>query len=187
MMSAEAPLKAALRCEPLPGFEPEIGRWLWALEEVRRATLTHVEAIDQQTLDWSGTDGADNSIGTLLYHIALVEMSWLFMDIFEGELPEVVRADFPYDMADGSGGLARVEAVTLEDHLRRLRRSRAVFLDALRGFSLEEWRRPRSPADVEYHVTPEWAVFHLIEHEAAHAAQVAAMKRRAERYFASGR
>jgi hypothetical protein len=45
--------------------------------------------LDQQTLDWQGLDRSENSIGSLLYHIALVEMSWLFMDLLEDELPAV--------------------------------------------------------------------------------------------------
>jgi hypothetical protein len=45
--------------------------------------------LDQQTLDWQGLDRSENSIGSLLYHIALVEMSWLFMDLLEEELPAV--------------------------------------------------------------------------------------------------
>lgn len=62
------------------GYVPEIGRWLWAMNEVRRRTLRLVDALDQRVLDWEGPDGRENAIGTLLYHIALVEMSWLFMD-----------------------------------------------------------------------------------------------------------
>ena len=59
------------------GYVPEIGRWLWAMNEVRRRTLRLVDALDQRVLDWEGPDGRENAIGTLLYHIALVEMSWV--------------------------------------------------------------------------------------------------------------
>ena len=83
----------------LSGYEPEIGRWLWAMEEVRRRTLDLVKGLDQQTLDWEGPDGRENAIGSLLYHIALVEMSWLFLDILEQDLPPPVKADLPHEMA----------------------------------------------------------------------------------------
>jgi len=59
-----------LQIDPLPGYEPEVGRWLWALEEVRRRTLRLVEGLDQRTLDWEGPDGRENAIGSLLYHIS---------------------------------------------------------------------------------------------------------------------
>jgi uncharacterized damage-inducible protein DinB len=174
-----------LQVAALPGFDPEIGRWLWALEEVRRGTLKAVEGLSQQILDWDGDDGQENSVGSLLYHIALVETSWLYMDIFEQDLPAEVKPDFPYDMADSERNLARVRGVPLADHIARLDRSRKRFLEALHGMSLNDWRRLRSPGDVEYHVTPEWAVFHLIEHEAGHAFQIRSMKRRARRALAS--
>ena len=81
--------------------------------------------------------------------------------------------------------MARVLGVPLADHLGRLERSRAIFLDAFRGMSLDDWRRLRAPGDVDYHVTPEWAVFHLVEHEAGHAFQISALKARSARFFAT--
>lgn len=43
---------------PVPAQDPEIGRWLWAMEEVRRRrTLKLVTGLDQRTLDWEGPDG----------------------------------------------------------------------------------------------------------------------------------
>lgn len=164
----------------LPGYEPDIGRWLWALEAVRRRTLDVVNGLDQRTLDWEGPDGRENAIGSLLYHIALVEMSWLFMDIQERDFPASVKADFPHEMAT-EGRITPVTSVPLAEHVGRLTRSRSVFLEAFRGMSLDDWERLRSPEDAGYTVTPAWAVFHLVEHEAAHAAQISATKARAAR------
>ncbi|MGQ0548348.1 MAG: DinB family protein [Armatimonadota bacterium] len=170
----------------LPGYDSEIGRWLWALEDVRRRrTLKLVKGLDQRTLDWEGPDGLENAIGSLLYHIAAVEMSWLFMDVLQQDFPTTVKADFPHDVRDAAGRLTRVLRLSLADHTGRLERSRAVFLAAFRGMSREDWSRLRSPADVDYQVTPEWAVFHLVEHEAGHAFQISALKARAARHFVS--
>lgn len=171
---------------PLQGYEPEIGRWLWMLQEVRRRTLRLVEGLDQRTLDWEGPDGWENAIGSLLYHIAAVELGWLFFDIFgEQDFPADLKPEFPHDLADSSGHLTRVPGVALSEHLRRLELSRNMFLDKVRLISIEEWRRLRRPPDdVDYDVTPEWAVFHLVEHEAGHAFQISSLKRRAARFFA---
>ncbi len=166
----------------VPGYEPEIGRWLWAMQEVRRQTLTLAANLDQAALEWRGPDGRENAIGTLLYHIALVETSWLFLDILEEvEFPASVKADFPFDMGSVEGGLTAVSGVALDEHLGRLERSRTVFLDAFRGMTLDDWRRSRSPDGVDYEVTPAWAVFHLVEHEASHAGQIGALKARHRR------
>lgn len=154
------------------------------MEQVRRRTLELVSRLDQETLDWEGPDGMENAIGSLLYHIALVEMSWLFLDIFEKDFPPEVKADFQHEMADAEGRLTRVPGVPLADHLGRLERSRAIFLEKFRAISPGEWRRLRHPSDVDYAVTPEWTVFHLIEHEAGHAFQISALKARSTRLFA---
>lgn len=173
---------------PLQGYESEIGRWLWMLEEVRRRTLRLADGLDQRTLDWEGADGRENAIGSLLYHIAGVEMGWLFIDVLGGQdLPPDVKPDFPHDTADTSGRITRVPGVALPVHLRRLDRSRTVFLDRFKAMSLEDWRRLRHPPDEDYDVTPEWAVFHLVEHEAGHAFQISSLRARAGRLFGGGR
>lgn len=173
-------MRRLLQTDPLPGYEPDIGRWMWALEAVRRRTLASARGLDQAVLDWRGPDGWENSIGSLLYHIALVEMSWLFEDILLEKLPDPVRTEFPHAMAR-EGRLTHVPLVPLEEHLGRLDRTRGILLEALRGMTLEDWRRVRRPEGVDYQVTPEWAVFHLVEHESGHAAQIRTMRARLER------
>lgn len=87
-------------------------------------------------------------------------------------------------MSDAKGRLTSVLGVPLADHLARLERSRVIFLDAFRSMSLDEWRRIRKPPDdVDYEVSPQWAVFHLVEHEAGHAFQVSSLKARSTRLF----
>ena len=171
-------MRRVLQVVPLEGYPPDMGRWLWALRDVRRKTHGAVAGIDTSTLDWRGADGRENSIGSLLYHVALVEMSWLFLDVLCQPFPDEVKADFPLDMAS-SRGLTQVTGVALEDHLARLERSREVFLDVMRGLTLDDFRHRRVPDEVDYEVTPEWAVYHLVEHEAGHAYQMLSLKRRA--------
>ncbi len=174
-----------LHTATLAGYEPEIGRWLWAMEAVRRRTLDIVKDLDEQTLDWEGPDGCENAIGSLLYHVAIVEMSWLFLDILEQDLPPPVKTDFPHEMAS-KGRLTRVPHVPLAEHMGRLGRSRSILMEVFQSMSLDDWGRLRSPKDTDYEVTPAWAVFHLVEHEAGHAAQISALKARATRFFLGG-
>lgn len=173
-----------LRIEPLPGYEPELGRWLWALEGVRRRTLGLVRGLDQRTLDWEGPDGGENAIGSLLYHIAFREMQWLFLGILRQDFPPWTRADGR--RRERRGQVTRVVGVPLEDHLACLRCSRQFLLETFRPMSLAEWRRPRHPLSPRGRAfTPEWAVFHLVEHEAGHAYQISALQARAARYLAA--
>jgi hypothetical protein len=178
--------RRVLSAQALPGYEPEIGIWLWAMEEVRRRTLKLVDGLDQRTLDWEGPDGRENAIGTLLYHIALVELDWLFADLLlRSELPAHVSPDFPHSSRDEEGRLTPVLGVPLDLHVGLLARSRKVFLETFKEIPLAEWRKIRSPEGQDYSCTPEWTVFHLVEHEAGHAFQIGALKARAKRHFGS--
>lgn len=174
---------------PREGHPPEIGRWLWALEEVRRRTRRTIDGLDQALLDWEGPAGDENAIGSLLYHIAGVEMGWLHFDV-QGrtELPPDVARDFPHGATEPDGvRLKRVLGVPLAEHVARLERSRAVFLAAMETLTLDDWRRVRvDPLDAKYELTPEWAAFHLVEHEALHAGQIGALKARGRRAGVGG-
>ena len=61
--------------DPLVG-EPEVGYWLAALEDARRRTLRELGTVRPVMLD-RPVDGPLPTIGSLLYHIALIEASWL--------------------------------------------------------------------------------------------------------------
>jgi hypothetical protein len=177
-----------LHVAPVPGCEPEIGRWLWALQEARARTVGLVQNLDQKVLDWEGPDGRDNAIGSLLYHIALAEMEWLFLNLLQQKIPESIQADFPHPGEDAEGRLARVPGVPLEHHLERLETSRELLVAAIQPMSVREWRRSRRPLDRrDREVSPEWVAFHLLEHEAGHGFQISAIKARAERSLAAER
>lgn len=160
---------------PLDGYNPYIGAWLWALQDTRRRTLNALEGLDDETINWTATRGM-NSISTLLYHIAAVEMSWLYEDILEGaELPPDILALMQYDVRDNEGVLAPVTSETLETHLDRLQHCRQHLLSIFTGMSREDFRRPRKVED--YMVTPEWVFHHLIQHEAEHRGQIGEIRK----------
>jgi uncharacterized damage-inducible protein DinB len=170
--------KKARMVEPLSGFVPEIGRWLWALEDTRQRTEQSLEGIGTAAIDWSPALGG-NSIGTLLYHIAAIEVDWLFTDVLQREFPPEVEPLFPYDVRDEQGRLVTVQDVSLEEHLDRLATTRAILLASFRDMDVREFRRLRHMAG--YSVTPEWVLHHLMQHEAEHRGQIAELRARAER------
>ncbi len=164
--------------EPHAGAQPEVGRWLWAMEEARRGLVEEVEDLDSGLLDWRGPSGDDNSIGSLLYHIALIETSWLFDDILMQPYPQDIVDAFPHHHRTADGRLTHVPGVPAREHLRRLVLVRRRFLDLIGPMSLEEWDRVRAPEGEGYAVSPAWVVYHLVEHEAGHLFEVRAIKRR---------
>ncbi|MGH2535319.1 MAG: DinB family protein [Thermomicrobiales bacterium] len=148
-------IKQRLLVDPLPGYEPEIGRALWGLEDSRHRTMKVLNGIDSLAIDWT-PGGGENTIGTLLYHIAAIEADWLHAEVLEQETfpPEAV-ALFPHDVRDDQDRLTVVAGVSLDDHLARLRAVREWVLAAFRGMTPAEFQRPRDLSS--YSVTPAWS------------------------------
>lgn len=160
-----------LQVLPLPAPDPAIGRALWQLEAARGRLLEALNSLDdnQEQLEWEPYDGG-NSVGTLLYHIAAIEVDWLYTEVLEKDFsPEVVDL-FPYPVRDENGRLFPVTAVSLHTHLHRLAATRQQLLATYAQMSLADFRRARQMP--RYHVTPEWVLFHLTQHETEHRGQI---------------
>jgi hypothetical protein len=157
--------------EPRDG-DPEIGRWLAALDEVRHDTLETLSPIPAGAVDLDADDGGD-SVGTVLYHVALVEVDWVFTDVLDrqGDIPKDL---FPYDDRVEDGRLTPVLGGTLTEHLDRLARTRDLVLGVLGAMRPEEYHvaRPRERFDV----AADWVVFHLIDHEVEHRVRLSTLR-----------
>ena len=162
------------------GYSAEIAPWIWCLEDARLRTESVIDNIEQSALDWTLPEGG-NSIGTLLYHIAAIEMDYLYSDVLEepwDSWPEDVRALLTYDVRDHEGRLSAVKGASLEDHVHRLNTSRSKLLDCFRTMTIQDFGRARSL--VHYDVTPQWVLYHLTQHEAEHRSQIADLRGRIE-------
>ena len=158
------------------GDDPEVGRWLAALGDARRDTLRELEAVTPEMLDWYPAAPL-NSIGSLLYHIALVEASWVAEEILEDPEPAELGPLLPWpDREPGNGvgsqrHLSRIDGQSLEQHRGRLAGVRAFVLEHLKPMANAEFHRVRTL--VSYDVAPDWAVHHILQHEAEHRSHIA--------------
>lgn len=153
---------------PLDGFSPSWGAALWEMEDTRQRTLAALDGFEESLLD-QVPSGGDNSIGSLLYHLALIEADWLYADILTIDYPEWVVAVFPEDARDDAGSLTRPQA-TLAAHLDRLALVRSRLLADLAGLPEEDFLRPRQSESGTS--TPQWVIHHLKQHEAEHRGQI---------------
>ena len=158
------------------GAMPEVGAWLSGMDWVRRDTLAAVEGLSDEAID-RRVDGSDNTIGTLLYHVALVEADWLLEDIFQGDLPWPEN-QFPWGDRNQEGILTVVEGTPLREHLQRLEAVRALFVANVRTRTAENFHRLRSGE--RFDVSPAWVLWHLIEHEVEHRVQIGWLRERLE-------
>jgi len=151
----------------LTGYPSEIGKALWQLEDCRSRTLRVLEGLPEEYLDQK-VQG--NTIGTLLYHIALIELDWLFTEILEEQVPDDLMRLFPDEDRDENGILTLVKGQTLAQHLDRLSIIRKTLLEKMQGMTAEDFQRKRVLP--QYEVSPEWVLHHLSQHEAEHRGEV---------------
>lgn len=172
-MSTDATQRRQLIVTPLPGYDSEIGRWMWALEDARQRTRDALASLKPEQVDRrSNTTG--HSIGTLLYHIAAIELDWLATDVMEGQWRhDPIWEDFPFDVRDDDGRLTFVSGLSPDNHWQRLDTVRQRLRSAYKPMSLDDFRRIRERPD--YDVTPEWVLHHLSQHEASHRDELIAL------------
>ena len=155
----------------------DVGHWLAALEEVRQDTLKILAEIPPDAVDADPGDGGD-TVGTVLYHVALIEADWVFADVVDraGDMPPDL---FPLSDRLPDSRLSPLGGESLAQHLDRLARTRQLILDQLRPMSAEAFHAAR--ARDQYDVSAAWVVFHLIDHEVEHRVRLTTLRDRFRR------
>jgi hypothetical protein len=102
-------------------------------------------------------------------HASYVEAGWLYGEVMETDWDSEISSLFPVE-GWANNQLTHFEGESLDEHLYRLHKVREVLLTHFRSMTLEDWRKPRVLE--EYDVTPEWVVYHLVEHESHHRGQI---------------
>ena len=77
----------------IPGFTPQIGRLVSMMNYVRHATLSAVEGLEVDDLDYLH-DPQSNSIGALLSHIAAAEAGYQAATFYARDLNEEERLEW---------------------------------------------------------------------------------------------
>src|SRR5438128_542331 len=121
--------------DPALHGEPAIGVCLWALTDARRRTNVHLQDLPAEAIDWHPA-GSAQSIGSILYHLALIEADWLYTEVLERPLPDQLIALFPYDARDQQGLLTSIQGSALDEHLARLDTVRQHILAAYQAMDL---------------------------------------------------
>ncbi len=149
---------------------------LAALVEARERTLRELATVTDPMVGWRPPMSLD-SIGQVLYHVALIEADWLLGDILElpeDRWPSWIGEEFPTDARDTDGPLSRVPDEPIARAVERLERVRRLLLEELAPMTDDELHRLRRRSD--YDVSPAWVIHHLLQHEAEHRAHLALVR-----------
>lgn len=160
-------LKNELALSRPSAHTPEIAMGLGMLQMARERTLRTVESLHPGSLDVL-VNG--HTIGSLLYHIALVELDWLYVEVKQEELPDWCTTLFPIEHRNSDENLSQVLGDSLSKHHERLSRVRQELLQTYQNMTAEDFAKPRKLS--HYDVTPEWVLSHLMHHESLHFGQI---------------
>ncbi|MBI5366858.1 MAG: DUF664 domain-containing protein [Planctomycetes bacterium] len=160
--------------EPAAGYDGELGMWVAALEDVRRQLKEQVAELTAEDLAWT-PPAAGNPIGRLLRHVAFAEADWILGDVCRIADP----APFLPEMLRAGGVMADPGPRPLAEFLGVLDAVRAETRKRLAAFGVGELDQRREYVGEDLHkvFTVRWILYHLVDHEAAHKGQIAAVRR----------
>jgi uncharacterized damage-inducible protein DinB len=166
--------------EPLQGYAREIGQLLSLLADARQRTMRCVDGMPNDAVDYELAPNF-HTIGSLLYHIAAVEVNWVYGLVLQEDMPMNVAEWFPRTIIDDTGDITPMRNISLDGHLYRLDKAHAVLLSAFKNMSLDDFRRVSTLSRMA--VTPETVAQQLLQHEAEHRGQIMSLRTAAETYF----
>jgi uncharacterized damage-inducible protein DinB len=167
--------------ETPPGFRSEtIARFLWQMDEQRRALIKDTRRLSAKELAWQPAPGM-NSIGMLLAHIAYAE-NHLAQVGLEGKPTSDTKTAIGIsedeegmplaEVAPPSPALAGRELAWFDALLERAREyTRRAAMTLAEADLAREVRRKR-PDGSERVFNVGWVFYHMLEHEAGHHGQI---------------
>ena len=154
-------------------FEGRLGYLVGQMIDVRKLLLKEIEDLSQDELDYTPDINKFETIGTLIFHIADVENSWMFEAVDGQELDfEKWKYSFPLrqnlDPRQQTGkNLAyynNILKVTRENVIARIEKFKDS--DLKKEYSNRYGR-----------FTLEWVLYHNTQHESHHIGQINLLKR----------
>lgn len=163
-----------LRVHLPDGVDQRVGEALWRLEDARKRTLAVIAGLSEERVNDPPAIGR-NTIGSLLYHVAAIELDWLYADILQEPFPEGVEEWFPVDVRNQAGELSNVSE-PLARHAERMAWVRAQLVARISIL-------PPEAMDEEHEndgtrSTPAWVLHHLAQHEAEHRGHIEMLRDR---------
>ena len=163
----------------IPGFTPQIGRLVSMMNYARHTTLSAVEGLEVDELDYLH-DPQSNSIGALLSHIAAAEVGYQAATFYARYLNEEERREWGAALDLGERARREIRGHELDYYLSRLEQVRAETLAEL-GRREDRWLEEETSFGGGQKVNNYFKWFHVFGHELNHRGQIRWLRIRATR------
>ena len=163
----------------IPGFSPQISRLVSMMNYARYTTLSEVEGLGIEQLDYLH-DPQSNSIGALLLHIAAVEAAYQAATFSARDLNEEERREWGTALGLGERARREIRGYGLDYYLARLGQVREKTLTELSACG-DEWLDEQTPFWGGRAANNYFKWFHVIEDELNHRGQIRWLRKRALR------
>ncbi len=167
---------------PLPGYRSDwVARFVWQLDAQRASLLASVDGLEPETLAWQPHPGM-NTIGMLLAHIAFAETHLTQIGL-EGRATSdpkpvigISEAEEGLPLAADAPPAPALDGKKLAEFADMLSRARAYTKRVARGLDDADLERrierPPRPDGGRRVFNVAWMLYHILEHEAGHRAQI---------------
>jgi uncharacterized damage-inducible protein DinB len=161
----------------IPGFTPQIGRLVSMMNYARHTTLSAVEGLNVNELDYLH-DPQSNSIGALLLHIAAAEVGYQAATFYARELNDEEKEKWGAALDLAERAKREIKGHELDYYLGRLKQVRAKTLHELARRE-DEWLEEQTSFGGGRRVNNYFKWFHIFGHEINHRGQIRWLRTRA--------
>lgn len=154
-------------------LSPKVAVVYAMLFETRNQLLREISDLTQEQLDYSPNITKVETIGTLLFHIAAIEFSWFFEDIYGEEFKE---EEWKYALAlRYNFEPPQLKNKPLSFYMEKLQKLRERVYITLQQWKDVDLNQPVKSDD--YYYTKIWILHHIQQHESHHIGQINFLKR----------
>jgi uncharacterized damage-inducible protein DinB len=161
----------------ISGFTPQIARLVSMMNYVRHTTLSAVEGLTLNELDYL-KDPESNSIGSLLLHIAAAEVGYQAATFDKRELNDEEKHEWSTALALGERARQEINGHDLDYYLKKLEQVRAKTLAEL-AIHDDQWLDEQTPFGSD-RVNNYFKWFYVFTHEVNHRGQIRLLRKQAK-------
>jgi len=162
----------------ISGFTPQIARLVSMMNYIRHITVSAVEDLTVNELDYLN-DPESNSIGSLLLHIAAAEVGYQAATFDKRVLNDEEKQVWSTALALGEKARQEINGHDVDYYLSKLDQVRTKTLASLASRD-DQWLDEQTSFGSDYRVNNYFKWFHVFTHEVNHRGQILLLRRQAK-------